>query len=132
MSSLRTYQDHKSTMAVALALSLVYHIGNGLTVYVIAVAVNADVAFIPVLFISSLVALVTIIPISINGLGVQEGSFIFYLQQLGAASSAALLVALLYRLTLMILGLVGGLIFLLDQGSGRKSQTMIERPGSVS
>lgn len=131
MSSIRVYQSYKTTMIMALALSLLYHVGNSLTLYFVAVAANAEGAFIPLLFISSLVALLTMIPISVNGLGLQESSFVFYLRQLGVAGPAALLVALLYRAIALILSLVGGLLFITDSVRIRQSPILTEQQKSV-
>ena len=55
------------------------------------------------------------IPISINGIGLQEGSYVFYLEQLGVAGPVGLLVAVLARGSLLAMSLLGGLLFLSEK-----------------
>ena len=58
----------------------------------------------------SLVYFVTLVPVSINGLGVQEVIIVFAFHNLGGASEAsALTLALLFRLVMMLVSLPGAL-----------------------
>ena len=107
-----------------LGLSLLYHIGNSVALYYFALAANADVSLIPLFFITPLVGLLVMIPVSINGIGIQEGSYVFYLEQIGASGPAALLVAVLARLALLVLSLIGGLLFLVHREGPRQKATL--------
>jgi len=66
-------------------------------------------------------------PIAINGLGVQEATYVVILSAYGVASTSALLAALLTRLILVIFGLVGGAGWLL---SAQLAET-IDSPSEV-
>jgi glycosyltransferase 2 family protein len=57
--------------------------------------------------ISVLVYLITILPISVNGLGLQETGFVYLLSQFGAAPERSLTFALLIRLLTMAVSLPG-------------------------
>lgn len=120
-NSMRTYGNHRKSVIVALVLSGIFHVTHATTVYCLTLAANTEVSFIALLFIVPLVGVLVTIPISMNGLGIQEGSYVFYLQQLGVSSSAALLVAVLARLATLVFSLLGGLLFAMQ--STRPTQT---------
>jgi uncharacterized membrane protein YbhN (UPF0104 family) len=71
----------------------------------------------------SLVYFVTLLPVSINGLGVQEVVILFSFQALGGASEAsALTLAVLFRTVMMLVSLPGALAVpaLLPEARGRR------------
>ena len=120
------YDSHRKIIGATLALSLAYHLLNAFSVWLFALAANANVAFLPLLFITPLVALLIMIPVSINGIGIQEGSYIFYLEQIGVSGPAALLVAVLARVSLLIFSLLGGLLFLISGGGRNLAQSLVK------
>ncbi|MCH8063485.1 MAG: flippase-like domain-containing protein [Chloroflexi bacterium] len=113
-TSMRAYRNHRRIVLTSLGLSLLYHIVNSFVVYFVALAANANVSVLDVMLITPLVAMLIMIPISVNGIGIQEGSYVFYLEQVGVAGPAALLTAVLARLGLFIFSLIGGLLLLLQ------------------
>ncbi|MCB9449952.1 MAG: flippase-like domain-containing protein [Anaerolineaceae bacterium] len=62
--------------------------------------------FMPVIWI------VTLIPISISGLGLREGAFAFFLGPLGVSSGDAVAISLLFYSYSVIVGVLGGVILL--------------------
>jgi glycosyltransferase 2 family protein len=119
VASLAIYGRHRDTLFITLLLSGLFYAAQTLTVYCFTSSANAQVSFFPLLFIAPLVGLLALIPISVNGLGIQEGSYIFYLHQLGVPTPQALLMAVLARLALMLFSLLGGLIFLIPSSKPR-------------
>jgi uncharacterized protein (TIRG00374 family) len=127
MTSIQVYKTHPKTVVSSLALSLLYHLVRSAAVYCFVLAANLDISYMHVLLISLLVGVLIMIPISINGIGIQEGSYVFYLELLGVAGPAALLVAVLSRGSLLAMSLVGGLLFLIDGSGGRsRAPTLFE------
>lgn len=126
-TSMRAYRNNRGVVVMSLGLSLLFHIVNSFVVYFVALAANANVSVLDVMLITPLVALLIMIPISINGLGVQESSYVFYLEQVGVAGPEALLTAVLARLGLFVFSLIGGLMVLL-QVAGRQRKTAEDRP----
>ena len=98
-------------------LSFLYHIGNSFALYLFALAANANVSILEVMLITPLVGILVMIPVSVNGLGIQESSYVFYLERVGVAGVAALLTAVLARLALFVFSLIGGLLFLLQSSA---------------
>ena len=82
-SSLWTYSRHPVLFVSVMILSLIFHITQAVTIYLFSLAARADVPFLSLLFITPLTGLLVVLPISINGIGVKEGSFVFYLERIG-------------------------------------------------
>jgi uncharacterized membrane protein YbhN (UPF0104 family) len=101
---------------LALGASLFAALGNMvfiyLAIYLLLLGIDRPVSYWMVAGLYTLTYFVTLVPISINGLGVQELSMTFLLTQLGGASSSeSATVALLTRL-LFILASLPGAFFL--------------------
>lgn len=101
---------------LALGASLFAALGNMvfiyLSIYLLLLGIDRPVSYWMVAGLYTLTYFVTLVPISINGLGVQELSMTFLLTQLGGAtSSESATVALLTRL-LFILASLPGAFFL--------------------
>ncbi len=63
------------------------------------------------LVVVPLVLIVSSIPLTPGGIGIQESAFVFLLQRIGANREEALAVALLLRAKSIVLGLLGGIIW---------------------
>ena len=82
-----------------------------------------DVSFIMVGGLYSIVYFITLLPLSINGYGIQEVAMMYMLSSVGEVSmQSGLTVALLFR-TMMILASIPGAFFLSDLLPGAKVQT---------
>ena len=68
--------------------------------------------------IAAVVGLASVIPLSINGIGIIEGAFAVSAVQLGLGYNEAIIVAFMLRILVLPLSLICGLVYLLD-GSGR-------------
>ena len=79
----------------------------------VAGAVGADVAFGYVVLVVPMIYLLEALPISINGLGVREGAFIFFFTKAGLGFERALAISLMVLFFLLVKVLVGGGFFLL-------------------
>jgi hypothetical protein len=75
--------------------------------YLLALALDLPVGFVPVTFAVALGSLVTLIPISISGLGTREAAMIAYLSSAGIDAESAISFSLLVFVTF---SLAGGLI----------------------
>jgi uncharacterized membrane protein YbhN (UPF0104 family) len=86
-------------------LVIVVNIFNG-------IALQLDVPFVFYFILIPLIAVATMIPVSLNGLGVREGAFVFFLAQVGVPEAQALSLALLWLGVLIASSLIGGLVWL--------------------
>jgi uncharacterized membrane protein YbhN (UPF0104 family) len=94
-------------------LSLIFHLLTIVNTAAVAHAVGWHaVPWSDLLVVVPLILLVGAIPISPQGLGIQEGAFLFFLHSVGATSGQALAVALVLRAKSYVLALCGGLLWL--------------------
>ncbi len=93
--------------------------GVSLVVYFqVAKSLGLGVGFlvqIPAIFLSSIA---NMLPISIQGLGVNEGIFVHVLHHHGVPVERAILFSLLVFMTSVITGLLGGILFILERNKG--------------
>ena len=96
----------------ALLLSLPFYGTVLLAQYAVLRAVDADVPLGDVLLLGSLVPLLSVLPVSINGLGVAEGVFVAIYASAGAVPEVAFAAAALRRLVDVANSAMGGLFWL--------------------
>jgi len=111
-------------IAKTIVISLVFHF---CTIWNTKLAANAigwwSAPVDGLLVVVPLVLIVSAIPITPGGIGLQEGAFVFLLQRIGAGREEALAVALLLRAKSIVLGILGAVIwFGLDRNGSLRSK----------
>jgi len=82
--------------------SLVFQLLAVVTYFVAARALHVDVSLAQMLAVVPVVSLLTLIPVSLNGLGVREGGFAYFLARAGVPEADAIALSLLvYAITLV-------------------------------
>ncbi len=79
MKSLLIFRKKKGVLAQGLIWSLFVQISVIFHYYLIAVALNLPISFLTFFLIVPLATIVTMLPVSINGIGLRENAFIFFL-----------------------------------------------------
>lgn len=100
--------------AVVLGCSIMIHLLTISAAWCCAKAVAAPVGFAHVLFLMPPVLLIATVPISIAGWGVRESSMIAAFAYAGLAESDGLTLSILFGAVSFIIGLVGGLIWIVS------------------
>src|SRR5215469_10559722 len=122
--SFNTYRGHAGVIAIAMALSVVIQIG-GIAVNVAAgagIGLHTDRGFIDYLVFIPAISLISMIPVSINGMGWREAAYIILITSAGGDKSATATLALLWLVVLVVTSLPGGLIYIF-QGMNKKNST---------
>jgi len=102
--------------APVIAMSVVIQLGVAATVYVLAGAAGIEVGLVDCLILVPPVLLVSMVPISIAGWGVREGAMVTAFGFAGVAADQAFVLSVLFGLVIMVVGLPGGLVWLLSGG----------------
>ena len=102
----RVWRDRR-LLGRVLALSLAFQIAGLLSVYVVGLAVGAQSRFVDYLLFVPLVWLGTTLPVSINGLGVREGAFVFFFGLVGMPAATALAISVIVSVQSVVIGLAG-------------------------
>jgi glycosyltransferase 2 family protein len=100
-----------NSIAFILTLSLTSQLLGVVVYYLLALALNIDISFLAMGWIRCAVVLITMIPISISGLGVREGSLLLLLKPYGIDSDESLALSfLIFTMTVVMIGFIGGLL----------------------
>jgi len=109
-----SYRAAPRSLFKALALSSALTLQSALQVWMlIQLFPDTDIAWTSQIVVFTLVSLVAMVPITINGYGLQEGIFTVLLVSLGLTPSQGIFVAIAYRLGSLLAGAVGGIMFAL-------------------
>jgi uncharacterized protein (TIRG00374 family) len=112
LNRLGDYRRHpKKTMQIVL-LSFLFHAFTFLWVLILIRALGTTLNYFHVAIAVSVSSLVAMIPISINGIGLWDGSFIYVAGKLGLDYNHALMVMIMQRFMLILLSMVGGFFYL--------------------
>ena len=98
-----------------LALTLLLHLAGIVSVYVAGRALGSEVGFVFYVVFVPVIWLITMLPISIGGLGVREGAFVVLFSQVGMTTELAFAVALVVLVLSLGQGALGGIVFALDR-----------------
>ena len=115
LSELLPYQQRPSLIAKAVAWSFVVQAGGAASVAISARALGVELPLSVWFSVVPLVALAMVLPISVGGFGVRENATAFLLAEYDVSADRAIGVALLWGLSQVAVGLVGGVLFMLDR-----------------
>ncbi len=112
------YRKQPARSAAVIGVSLLFHLFTISWIWLLMKTAGESLLWYDVAVISALLSVVAIVPLSINGIGIIEGSLIYLAGQFGMSYDTALLVALLQRVLLIPISLGGGLLYLLERRTG--------------
>jgi uncharacterized membrane protein YbhN (UPF0104 family) len=99
-------------LLVTTVLSVFVQVANVVLVWLVGQAVAAPVPATYYWVLVPMVSLLTLLPISVNGMGVREGAMALFLAPLGIARGTALTLAFLWFAVTAVVSLAGGLVYL--------------------
>ena len=108
---LNLYTNHKRKVLQTLALSLIAQFVAFGTVYLLAISLGVYIPFGKILLIMPIIAILLMLPITFNGLGLREWSFVFFFST-DMGDAAALSLSLLFFAMYLLVSLSGGIIYL--------------------
>jgi uncharacterized membrane protein YbhN (UPF0104 family) len=103
----RLYLRHPRLLVSTTLLSGVVQVANILLVWVIGLAVGARVPAGYYWIVVPLVAILTLLPVSLNGMGIREGAMVMLLAPLGVGSGTAVSLAFLWFAAVAAASLTG-------------------------
>ena len=116
VESLRAYTRNLSGLARVFALSvLAQFAGNIFVVWALAVSLGIAAPISFHMLAVSLITLITLLPISINGIGVREGAFVYFYSKIGVVGADAIALSIGYTAVLTVFSLAGGLYLMVGR-----------------
>ncbi|NEO83072.1 MAG: flippase-like domain-containing protein [Spirulina sp. SIO3F2] len=111
---LRQFAQHRQALLKSIGLSFLLQLGIVYYHYWVAQNLSIFISFWNLLVFIPIISVVTLIPISLGGLGLKEGLWVYLLGRVALSSEQALLLSLTITLLAWLLSLPGGVILLLD------------------
>lgn len=127
-ASASPWRLHLTVVSLSVTRILIW----ALALYLLAAGLALGLSPATVLWVQAATAVMTLLPISIGGLGVREAIYVTLLQPYGVAAVMAVALGLLQFAVSVLNGAVGGLIELADVLSGRRITLGPLRGGSAS
>ncbi len=98
------------TLSALFLLSCILHIFGIVSYYLISVAMGLNLSFVSIGWVRSTVILVTLIPVSISGIGLREGAMVLLLSLYNIQANDALAYSfVIFSVTVLGIGIIGGL-----------------------
>jgi uncharacterized membrane protein YbhN (UPF0104 family) len=110
------WTDRRMLLAVT-SVSLVFHLFQVFIQWVVTRALGLEVPFSYICVLHPLVSALSAIPISLSGIGLREGGYIYFLTQIGIERASAVAFGSLWFLVLVSSSLLGGVVFLASGAS---------------
>jgi glycosyltransferase 2 family protein len=111
-ASCHSYRQARASLVWVILLAFVSHAGAILMVYALSMALSLQVGAIYFFVFIPLITVSTMLPISLGGIGVQEGAFAYFFSLAGMPLAGALALSLLLRVLSIVASLPGGLLSL--------------------
>lgn len=115
---------HIRSLLIILVYCMVFQVLDIMASFTLARAIGIQLSPLTYFVVIPLTYLVLMLPISLGGLGLREGTLAFLLSRFGVATSDAVMLSFLIYLNRMIIGLVGGGLQLLGLFIGNKPKIM--------
>jgi len=121
------YKNHRDILVKIFSISLVVQTGVIISCYVLSRGLGIDVGLAYFFLFIPLSIVVSMLPISVAGLGIREGAFVYLFTKVGATKEEAITLSLMWFAMMVIVSLIGGVEFLRTGGKkGGITETPLE------
>ena len=126
------FRGKNKELAISIALSLLLQINVIFHYYLISEALGLDVPFIKFWVIIPIALFVQMIPVSINGIGIRENLYVFFLGLYGASVASSIAFSWIAYGMILLLGLFGGILYIFRKEEKIDIQSLEEKEMSES
>jgi len=98
-------------LSKAMALSFLFQIMTILNTLVVCHSLKLHISVSDIAVVVPIILVISMLPISINSIGVWEGSFVYFFSLIGVSAPEALSIALVLRAKNLFIALFGGIVF---------------------
>lgn len=109
--ALYAYGDDRMALVKAFVLSAVFYIGAMVYIFVAARAFHNPVDFFDIAIITPLILVVSMLPLTFNGIGLQEWAYVLLFAWIGLPEAVGLSTIVLIRAATLVGALAGGVIY---------------------
>lgn len=108
------FTHHRQALIYSIGLSFFLMLGIVYYHYLIAQQLRIHVSYSQLLVFIPIITVITLLPISLGGMGVKEGLWVYLFGRIGLTAEQALLISLTMTILCWLLSLPGGLVLLFD------------------
>lgn len=109
------YKHKRDVLWLLLLYSILFQIFFVLVTTFLFKAMGVSVSFMAQLGLVSIISILTMIPVSINGIGIREGAYAYLFALIGVAESISITVSLLFFVLVLIGTSIGGLFWIVEK-----------------
>lgn len=114
LTSFRDYFQKPGHLSIAMVYSIIFQLTFIIYYYLMSVAIGEKVPFAYFLLLIPIVWIISLLPVSLGGLGVREGSYVALFALVGMSNQSSSIISTINLLLLIVQGLFGGGVFLLQ------------------
>ena len=122
--TITVYKEKKGTLMKLLLFSFLFLLCYILVSSFLFLAMDVSVPFLAQIGFISLISILTMIPISINGLGIREGAYVLLFAMVGVAESTSLTVSLMFFVLVLIGTSIGGIIWVFEKNKDKNLENL--------
>jgi glycosyltransferase 2 family protein len=115
LAATRLYFGQPGLLAQTTFLSLIVQAANVVLVWLVGLAIHAPVPASYYWIVVPMVTLLTMLPVSISGMGVREGGMVLFLAPLGVERATAVSIAFLSFCVFLTVSLLGAAVYFVHQ-----------------
>ncbi len=101
------YRSRKNILGRCFIYSIIIQLLTISSVYVLAKGLSLDTSFLSLLIFVPIIILVSFLPLSISGIGLREGAFIFLLGSTGIPAEKSMTLSIMWFLSVFVAGVWG-------------------------
>ncbi len=120
LEAIRIYRTHGWRVGLALGVTFASHALFVVGIVILARSLQIDLPWKHFLAFVPVIALLSAVPLSVNGLGIREAGYVLLFTRVGVVQEQALTLSFLHFGLLLLLGLVGGAILVAEELLGRR------------
>jgi len=109
--SLQSYKDDKRTLLLAIFWSFIFMFLAIANVYTSARAFHSPISFLDIAIIVPIILVVAMMPLTFNGLGIQEWAYVILFEWIGLPASVGLSTIILIRGKNFLVAAIGGIVY---------------------
>lgn len=113
--SFNCYRNHPRALRDTFLISIAANIASFISSYMLFRAIGANIPLVYFFILIPVIGMISILPISLSGIGLQDGAYIFFFSQLGISPAKILGISILSHIFRFGIGLIGGLIYLFER-----------------
>jgi uncharacterized protein (TIRG00374 family) len=135
LSALRLYRAQRRAVGAAVAISCLIQSLHICANFFVGRAIGVEVSLRYYFLFVPIITVVSMLPLTINGVGIRENAFVLLFGRVGMGAAEATSISLLVFATWVLISLIGGVIFLFGPATWRvraeegPTQRLSPRPG---